>query len=106
MALLLPDCTSKRKSTTGDRDRMTRIGFAYNQKPEDSIEIEGHVVSPLSSNGSLSPELSSFTRDSGTRAGRNGGVAVSDVGFSRTPTLPHADDAYAEWDSPETIAAV
>jgi D-alanine-D-alanine ligase len=54
---------------------MTRIGFAYNQKPEPVVALR----SPL---------------DGTTRAGqRPAGVNVP-------------DDEFAEWDTPETIAAV
>ena len=54
---------------------MTRIGFAYNQKPEPVVALR----SP--SDGTI-------------RAGqRPGELAV-------------ADDEFAEWDTPETIAAV
>ena len=82
---------------------MTRIGFAYNQKPDDSIESEGHLsVSALSSVGSQDEESSAFARSAAARTG----LAVSDVGVSRTPSVSRADDSYAEWDGPETIAAV
>jgi D-alanine-D-alanine ligase len=79
---------------------MTRIGFAYNQKPEASIEFEGRAGVPVeSSAGSYDDEPPHFGRASGLRAG------VS-VAVQRTPSVPRADDAYAEWDSPDTIAAV
>lgn len=79
---------------------MTRIGFAYNQKPEASIEFEGRAGVPVeSSAGSYDDEPPHFGRASGLRAG------VS-VAVRRTPSVPRADDAYAEWDSPDTIAAV
>jgi D-alanine-D-alanine ligase len=79
---------------------MTRIGFAYNQKPEASIEFEGRTDVPVeSSAGSYDDEPPHFGRASGLRAG------VS-VAVQRTPSVPRADDAYAEWDSPDTIAAV
>ena len=79
---------------------MTRIGFAYNQKPEASIEFEGRTHVPgESSAGSFDDEPSMFGRASGMRAGVT-------VDVQRTPSVPRADDAYAEWDSPDTIAAV
>src|SRR4051812_43640825 len=105
MALLLPDCTSKRKSTTGDRDRMTRIGFAYNQKPETSIEFEGQLAVPASSaSGSSEEEPPSFSRALGARNGNgNGhGTAVASTALAsllRAPSAPRADDAFAEWDA-------
>ena len=43
---------------------MTRIGFAYNLKPETSTEYEGQTcVPPLSSNGTNEDEPPSFARD-------------------------------------------
>jgi D-alanine-D-alanine ligase len=79
---------------------MTRIGFAYNQKPEASIEFEGRADVPgESSAGSFDDEPPNFGRASGLRAGVT-------VDVQRTPSVPRADDAYAEWDSPDTIAAV
>jgi D-alanine-D-alanine ligase len=68
---------------------MTRIGFAYNQKPEVSTD-------PESSSG-FEVEPQSFSRSNGNR----GGTAVDAKAAD-----PRADDIYAEWDSPETIAAV
>ena len=79
---------------------MTRIGFAYNQKPDDSAEFEGQLHVPADHTaGNLDEEPPSFGRALGARTG----VAV---GVQRTPSVPRADDAYAEWDSPDTIAAV
>ena len=79
---------------------MTRIGFAYNQKPDDSTEFEGHLDVPGSpSGGTLDEEPPSFARALGARTG-------TVVGVERTPSVPRADDVFAEWDSPETIAAV
>jgi D-alanine-D-alanine ligase len=77
---------------------MTRIGFAYNQKPEVSTEFEGRLDVPAESSGSFDEDPPSFTRAQGAR----GNLAV-DI---RKSALAQADDAYAEWDSPETIAAV
>jgi D-alanine-D-alanine ligase len=88
-----------KESNTGDRDRMTRIGFAYNQKPDASIETEGRSSVSADQSAVFDDEPPSFGRTAGTR----GGVATQP---QRTPSVAHADDAYAEWDSPETIAAV
>lgn len=91
------------KSHTGDRDRMTRIGFAYNQKPDDSTEFEGQLIVPgTSSAGSVDEEPPSFGRALGARSG----TTAAAVSVERNPSVARADDAYAEWDSPETIAAV
>lgn len=98
--IALARLTWRVSSTTGDRDRMTRIGFAYNQKPDDSTEFAGQLNVPAqSSAGPLDEESSNFTRTLGGRTGLA-------VGVDRTPSVPRADDAYTEWDSPETIAAV
>lgn len=80
---------------------MTRIGFAYNKKPDASIETErqNHVSSDPSADFDNEPP--SFSRSTG--GGTRDGIAVS---VQRLPSIPRADDAYAEWDSPETIAAV
>ena len=77
---------------------MTRIGFAYNQKPDASNETEGRNLVPGESSAGFDDEPPSFSRSSvETREG---------IAVQRTPSLPRADDIYAEWDSPDTIAAV
>jgi D-alanine-D-alanine ligase len=68
---------------------MTRIGFAYNQKPDptptsDAAELARADEEPPS-RGTVSP---------------TSGAALA------TLALPAADDEYAEWDSHETIDAV
>jgi D-alanine-D-alanine ligase len=94
-----------KESNTGDRDRMTRIGFAYNQKPDASIETEGRILVPSESSSGFDDDSLHFSRSTGMRggAGSRAGLAVE---VQRLPSVPRADDAYAEWDSPETIAAV
>jgi D-alanine-D-alanine ligase len=77
---------------------MTRIGFAYNQKPDDSTQHEGPVgVSGVSSVGTIDEEPSSFAVGARTE---------TSISVERQPSVPRADDAFAEWDSPETIVAV
>ncbi|MEX2180166.1 MAG: hypothetical protein WD801_15730 [Gemmatimonadaceae bacterium] len=71
---------------------MTRIGFAYNQKPDCTTEFE-------SSTGALDEETSSFVRATGARSD----VAVA---VRTAPAAARPDDAFAEWDAPSTIAAV
>jgi D-alanine-D-alanine ligase len=61
---------------------MTRIGFAYNQKPAES------------KNDSKPPSTS----------GSPGGSVISPVGFPAASGID--SDVYAEWDGPETIDAV
>jgi D-alanine-D-alanine ligase len=82
---------------------MTRIGFAYNKKPDASIETEGRTLVPAeSSAGFDDDEPPNFSRST-SRGGTREGIALH---VDRTPTVSREDDAYAEWDSPETIAAV
>ena len=77
---------------------MTRIGFAYNQKPEDSANHERRLEVPASARGTLDDETSGFARTVSARPGTVVGAAK--------PATAAVDDIYAEWDSPETIAAV
>lgn len=79
---------------------MTRIGFAYNQKPDDSTQFEGPLIVPGDSSADTLDE------ESRSYAGSLAAQAGMAVGVERTRSVPRADDAYAEWDSPETIAAV
>lgn len=78
---------------------MTRIGFAYNQKPDDSAQDERRLgVSTEPVHGNLDDENAGFARTMNARAG----LAVG----ATKPVATATDDIYAEWDSPETIAAV
>lgn len=72
---------------------MTRIGFAYNQKP-DSSDFAGSLDVASSDQGTL--READFTRSAARP-----GVAVTEQAAA-----VRADDIYAEWDAPETIAAV
>jgi D-alanine-D-alanine ligase len=70
---------------------MTRIGFAYNQKPDqkpDSVDI------------AAATELSSLDEEPPSR----GSLATLAAPVPAVATAP--DDEYAEWDSVETIDAV
>ncbi|MGH7679758.1 MAG: D-alanine--D-alanine ligase family protein [Gemmatimonadaceae bacterium] len=80
---------------------MTRIGFAYNQKPDASIETEGRGHVPNESSAGFDDEPPSFGRQSAVATREASAIAIQ-----RTPSVPRADDAYAEWDAPETVAAV
>ena len=71
---------------------MTRIGFSYNQKPTAGLETSSGTSAGASAGFEVEP---SFTRSNGAR----GAVAA-------VPAAIAPDDIYAEWDSPETIAAV
>jgi D-alanine-D-alanine ligase len=68
---------------------MTRIGFAYNQKPDFSTRFEGRVSVPASHVGAI-PGLG------------GSGAATATVAAASL----RADDAFAEWDAPETIDAI
>jgi D-alanine-D-alanine ligase len=66
---------------------MTRIGFAYNQKPEPVVALRSST--------------------SGTsRSGENSSHQPLDSSAPGGFVTPEADDEFAEWDSAETIAAV
>ena len=78
---------------------MTRIGFAYNQKPDASNEFEGRNQVPFDSSAGSDDEPPSFSRSTAT-------AARTSLPTVPAPAAPRADDIYAEWDSPETIAAV
>jgi D-alanine-D-alanine ligase len=73
---------------------MTRIGFAYNQKPDPvaapAAEVAHADEEPPSSGGAL-----------GTLV-----APAHALSPAATPALSPADDEYAEWDSADTIAAV
>jgi D-alanine-D-alanine ligase len=74
---------------------MTRIGFAYNQKPEPAarrLPDEGEASRP-------EEDPPSTSRDDGSRSPPAPTARVGQGGAS-------ADDRYAEWDSASTIDAV
>ena len=78
---------------------MTRIGFAYNQKPDDSVNLERRLeISTGSRTGNIDEDAGEFARSMTARAG-------TAVGAPK-PATASVDDIYAEWDAPETIAAV
>jgi D-alanine-D-alanine ligase len=77
---------------------MARIGFAYNQKPEPA-ETENVLVAEPSRPEDEPP---SNRRDGWSR---NSAAASTAAVLSESPSVA-ADDEFAEWDSPETIAAV
>jgi D-alanine-D-alanine ligase len=75
------------------KDTMTRIGFAYNQKPAPDAGPTGGGDEPPSGQADEPP----------SRAIRN---ATPSPAAALLATAPDADDQFAEWDSPETIDAV
>src|SRR4051794_5150312 len=77
---------------------MTRIGFAYNQKPVSQVGLTAtaQIDAPRPDE-----EPPSTRRDDASRTTRHPG---SDAGAS--PVSSAIDDVFAEWDSIETIDAV
>jgi D-alanine-D-alanine ligase len=78
---------------------MTRIGFAYNQKPDVSIDAAGLDSRADASLVATDEEPPSFGAGRAVAARTQSAVASS-------PAVYPSSDAYAEWDSPDTIAAV
>ena len=76
---------------------MTRIGFAYNQKPveEPAASIEDEAIAVPDE------EPPSRRRDAESRTA----LSPASTGGAVASALP-TDDEFAEWDSPTTIAAV
>ncbi|MBX6331697.1 MAG: D-alanine--D-alanine ligase [Gemmatimonadaceae bacterium] len=79
---------------------MTRIGFAYNRKPDQAaLRLEDDEARP-------DEEPPSTSRDDQSRFV----TARADLGAGTPLSTPHPhatpDDEFAEWDSEETIAAV
>src|SRR4051812_36276551 len=84
---------------------MTRIGFAYNQKPDASIETTGQLDGRVESSIVGSDEEPPSFHVAGSRGTAQGDLAVAPRAAA-APSSRAGDDSYAEWDSPETIAAV
>ncbi len=102
------------QETTIDAQRMTRIGFAYNQKPELEVPVD---------ESSTPDEEPPSTRRDETRPPHAPAMRALAGGDSSSPSpsasparpigaahhtaaRPADDDEYAEWDSEETIDAV
>ncbi len=89
---------------------MTRIGFAYNLKPDPSapLSIEDATASrPEDDPPSSRRDIASRTSSSLAVDERRAGEMTDPHSASTLETLElAADDEYAEWDSEETIAAV
>ena len=80
---------------------MTRIGFAYNQKPEAPELLGGAEIE--APRGDDKPPS---TRRDGPSRNTAAASARSDASFA-TPLAPSpGDDQYAEWDSIATLDAV
>jgi D-alanine-D-alanine ligase len=81
---------------------MTRIGFAYNQKPEPTVGL----VSAATSEPRADEEPPSTRRDTVSRNSHQPAPASSDARPAVATPAAAFDDIYAEWDSPATIDAV
>jgi D-alanine-D-alanine ligase len=80
---------------------MTRIGFAYNQKPDLSA---GLVATTATDVARPEEEPPSTRRDIASRIIDRPGSDAPDARAQAVAVF--VDDVYAEWDSPETIDAV
>jgi D-alanine-D-alanine ligase len=88
---------------------MTRIGFAYNLKPDTSAPLSEDATAshPEDDPPSSRRDITSRTASSLAVNGRRAGEMTDPHSQSALETLElAADDEYAEWDSEETIAAV
>src|SRR5690348_2581927 len=88
---------------------MTRIGFAYNEKP---AAVDPHVASDADAESPYAEEEPpSKARDAGramrdAHQPRGRGHALHEPFPHHESHVPHPADEFAEWDSEETIAAV
>src|SRR5262245_36908647 len=80
---------------------MTRIGFAYNQKPEPSVGLKATALNEAPRPDEEPP---STRRDAQSRTKRLPASLSADARGSAVSAS--IDDVYAEWDSAETIDAV
>ena len=89
---------------------MTRIGFAYNLKPDPSAPLSMEDATPSRPEDdppSSRRDIASRTSSSLAVNERRAGEMTDPRSASALETLElAADDEYAEWDSEETIAAV
>ncbi|HET7630951.1 MAG TPA: hypothetical protein VFK16_01410 [Gemmatimonadaceae bacterium] len=85
---------------------MTRIGFAYNQKPESNDASSRATDASTSDDEPPStrrdPDSRTLSSASCPPFSESGGSALA----TAAPPTPAIDDIYAEWDSPATIDAV
>ena len=95
---------------------MTRIGFAYNQKPDEGAPLGGDADTDATR---AEDEPPSTRRDAPSRTqappasqgafGDDSSVAAhrtTDAGSATSTAAPLPDDEFAEWDSAETVDAV
>jgi D-alanine-D-alanine ligase len=79
---------------------MTRIGFAYNQKPEAPELLESEQEPEAARSDEEPP---SSNRDLASHRSKSPVAELAAVGDAFSASV---DDEFAEWDSPETIEAV
>ncbi|HUO51560.1 MAG TPA: hypothetical protein VMT93_03500 [Gemmatimonadaceae bacterium] len=89
---------------------MTRIGFAYNQKPEPaSLHLSADAASPSAEQEPSSRRRKWTRRANAESAANPPAPAAPDTGANLSAHPAHlttVNDEYAEWDSAETIDAV
>ena len=91
---------------------MTRIGFAYNQKPEPgTARPAGEAESSLADEEPPSSRRDDPSRNSASPAGAlraNAGAVAASPFLNGARASPHAllTDEFAEWDTPDTIDAI
>src|SRR5579872_517120 len=102
-----------------DKDRMTRIGFTYNLKPEPEAMSDLHAEIDAGDEGeadeppswqAIGPERPSAQRSADQPTGSQRATDQSTNGREPADRSTHAqrvvDDEFAEWDDAETIDAV
>jgi len=75
---------------------MTRIGFAYNQKPEQSAAL----ATDQSEAPRAEEDPPSTGRDDASR------IPQAPTAAAAASVASSSDDLYAEWDSAQTIGAI
>ena len=85
---------------------MTRIGFAYNQKPDTQVPSEATPESARPDEEPPSKRRDSRSRSHASPADAGASFASPDTAVATDASPLPTSDEYAEWDSPETIAAV
>jgi len=80
---------------------MTRIGFAYNQKPESPAGLSTQSETPRAEEEPPSNRRDASSRNSESSASPHDAARGASVASPRNPA-----DLYAEWDAPQTVDAV
>src|SRR5690242_18455133 len=80
---------------------MTRIGFAYNQKPDSPAGLSTESETPRAEEEPPSNRRDASSRNSESSASQRDAARGGSFSSPRNPA-----DFYAEWDAPQTIDAV